>query len=162
MSCKRKQSAGLLMYRLGDQGLEIFLVHPGGPYFTHQDDGFWGIPKGLIEDGEELLGVAEREFAEETGRTLDECKTTDAIEALGTVVQRGGKRVHAWAFEGDWPDTLEICSNTFELEWPRNSGRFVETPEVDKGHFFPLAEARVKINDAQETFLDRLLVILRS
>ena len=148
------------MYRCRGGQVEVFLVHPGGPFFVDRDDGFWGIPKGLREDGEELLEVAGREFAEETGRAVEECATDAAVQALGTVVQRGGKRVHAWAFEGTWPDGLAISSNTFRLEWPRGSGRWVETPEVDDGRFFPVEKARVKINDAQEAFLDRLLELL--
>ena len=148
------------MYRQRKGQVEIFLVHPGGPYFVHRDDGYWGVPKGLIEDGEELLDVGRREFAEETGRAVEECRTNTDMRPLGTVVQRGGKTVHAWAFEGDWPEGVPIESNGFDLEWPSGSGRFIEIPEVDEGRFFPLAEARVKINDAQEAFVDRLLAAL--
>lgn len=145
------------MYRLGREGLEVFLVHPGGPFFIGKDDGYWGIPKGLVEPGEELLDVAAREFAEETGRAVEECTVGDEFHCLGDVVQRGGKRVRAWGFEGTWPDGLEVRSNTFTLEWPRGSGRFIEVPEVDEGGFFALGDARRKINPAQEPFLDRLL-----
>ena len=148
------------MYRQRDGQLELFLVHPGGPIFAHRDDGYWGAPKGLIEDGEELLDVARREFAEETGRTAEECRISDEMHPLGNVVQRSGKTIHAWAFEGDWPDGVPIESNRFDLEWPRGSGQFVEIPEVDEGRFFSLAEARVKINDTQEAFVDRLLATL--
>jgi predicted NUDIX family NTP pyrophosphohydrolase len=150
------------MYRRKKETIEVFLVHPGGPFFARRDDGYWGIPKGLIEDGEELLEVGEREFAEETGRTVRACRTSFGMLALGTVVQRGGKQVHAWAFEGDWPEGVPISSNTFQLEWPRASGRFIEIPEVDQGEFFPLDRARTKINEAQEVFLDRLLTLLAS
>ena len=119
------------MYRLRDGDLEVFLVHPGGPFFAGRDDGYWGIPKGLIEEGEELFDVACREFEEETGRAVRACRTDRSVRRLGTVVQRGGKTVHAWAFEGDWPDGVPIDSNRFHLEWPRGSGRCIEIPEVD-------------------------------
>jgi predicted NUDIX family NTP pyrophosphohydrolase len=160
MTRTSKRSAGLLMYRRRGEQIEVFLVHPGGPFFAQRDDGCWGIPKGLIQDGEELIAVGEREFAEETGRDVEECRTSPGMHSLGTVVQRGGKQVHAWAFEGDWPDGVPIDSNTFELEWPRGSGRFLETPEVDRGEFFELDRARTKINEAQEAFLDRLLATI--
>jgi predicted NUDIX family NTP pyrophosphohydrolase len=148
------------MYRLGQGEIHFFLVHPGGPFFVGKDDGFWGIPKGLVEPGEELLDVAAREFAEETGRAVEECRVGEDFHCLGEVMQRGGKRVTAWGFEGDWPDGVEVCSNTFPLEWPRGSGRFVEVPEVDEGDFFALGDARRKINPAQEPFLDRLVELV--
>jgi predicted NUDIX family NTP pyrophosphohydrolase len=150
------------MYRQRAGKVEVFLVHPGGPFFARRDDGYWGIPKGLIEDGEELLEVGKREFEEETGRSVESCRTSAEMHPVGSVVQRGGKTVCAWAFEGDWPDGLPIDSNTFDLEWPRGSGRFVATPEVDEGRFFSIEEARAKINDAQEAFFDRLLEGLKA
>lgn len=160
MVCMEKRSAGLLMYRRRKGLVEVFLVHPGGPFFRYRDDGYWGIPKGLIEEGEELRDVARREFEEETGQRVGRLRTSETTFSLGEVVQRGGKRVLAWAFEGDWPEGIELRSNTFRLEWPRSSGRYIEVPEVDAGEFFALKQARAKINEAQEAFLDRLLAQL--
>jgi len=148
------------MYRLRKGNVEVFLVHPGGPFFRHRDEGYWGIPKGLIEAGEELRDVARREFEEETGQYVGELQTSKTTFSLGEIVQRGGKRVLAWAFEGEWPDDVELRSNTFSLEWPQRSGRYIEVPEVDAGEFFSLERARSKINQAQEAFLDRLLLRL--
>ncbi len=145
------------MYRRGDAGLEVFLVHPGGPYFARRDDGFWSVPKGLIDPGEDPLEAARREFREETGQRVRSCAVELEFLELQAIVQRGGKRVVAWAFEGDWPEDVELESNTFPLEWPPRSGRFVEIPEIDRAEFFDLEGARRKINPAQEPFLDRLL-----
>jgi len=153
----KRRSAGLLMYRRHENGLEVFLVHPGGPFFAHRDEGSWTVPKGLIDPGERELETARREFAEETGRSAGDCATADQFLELETIVQRGGKVVVAWAFEGDWPEGVEVESNTFSLEWPRGSGRFLEVPEVDRGQFFELPAARRKINPAQRPFLERLL-----
>ena len=150
-----KVSAGLLMYRRGERGLEVLLVHPGGPFFAQKDEGFWGIPKGLIDDGEPALEAARREFLEETSIVPE----TDAYLELGEVRQRSGKRVHAWAFEGDC-DAEAVVSNTFELEWPPKSGRTCEFPEIDRATWFDLGSARVKINPAQVAFLDRLAELL--
>lgn len=150
-----KVSAGLLMYRRGERGLEVLLVHPGGPFFAQKDEGFWGIPKGLIDDGEPGLEAARREFLEETSIVPE----TDAYLELGEVRQRSGKRVHAWAFEGDC-DAEAVVSNTFELEWPPKSGRTCEFPEIDRATWFDLGSARVKINPAQAAFLDRLAELL--
>ena len=148
-------SAGLLMYRRSAGALEYFLVHPGGPFFARRDAGVWSIPKGEFGDGEEPLDVALREFHEETGRTADACGATDFV-ALGSVRQPSGKLVHAWGFAGDWPDGLAVTSNTFELEWPRGTGRVRTWPEVDDGRFFADDEARRRIIPAQAAFLDRL------
>jgi predicted NUDIX family NTP pyrophosphohydrolase len=145
------------MYRGRQAAIEVFLVHPGGPFFAHRDEGSWTVPKGLIDPGERELETARREFAEETGRSVSSCATADEFLELGTVVQRGGKVVVAWAFEGDWPAGVEVESNTFSLEWPWGSGRFQEVPEVDQGRFFQLPAARRKINPAQRPFLERLL-----
>jgi predicted NUDIX family NTP pyrophosphohydrolase len=145
------------MYRRAAGGLEVFLVHPGGPFFRNRDEEAWSIPKGELEEGKEPLEVARREFGEETGREVEECAAEVAFRELGSVVQRGGKTVYAWAFEGSWPEDLAIRSNTFRLEWPPGSGREREFPEVDQGRFFPFTEARTKINPAQGAFLDRLL-----
>ena len=150
-------SAGLLLFRRSGRVLEVFLVHPGGPFFVHRDDGFWGVPKGLIDPGEEPLETARREFHEETGQPVECCAPEPDFLGLDSVVQRGGKRVVAWAFEGDWPVGAELESNTFPLEWPRGSGHFEEIPEVDRAEFFDLETARRKINPRQEPFLDRLL-----
>lgn len=138
------------MYRKGSNGIEIFLVHPGGPFYKNKDDGVWSIPKGEVQEGEsELLDVAKREFKEETGIT----PTGDFLE-LGSVVQKGGKEVFAWAFEKDWSG--EFKSNTFEMEWPPKSGRLQAFPEVDKGEYFNLEAAKIKMNQAQAEFINRL------
>jgi predicted NUDIX family NTP pyrophosphohydrolase len=149
-------SAGILLYRRSDGAVEVFLAHPGGPFFSSRDAGAWTIPKGLVDDGEDPLLAARREFLEETGTDLGACATGEPID-LGTVTQRGGKVVRAFAFEGDWPEGAEVRSNTFSLEWPRGSGTIREFPEVDRAGFFSLAEARRRINPAQAAFLDRLL-----
>jgi predicted NUDIX family NTP pyrophosphohydrolase len=145
-------SAGLLLYRRRGDGLELLLVHPGGPFFRNRDDGWWTVPKGLPEPGEEPLAAAQREFVEETGFALPAGPFVD----LGTVRQKGGKVVRAWAAEGDC-DPARLRSNTFRLEWPPRSGRSSEFPEVDRAAFFDLAEARRKILPAQAPFLDRLV-----
>jgi len=148
-------SAGLLMYSFKNGKLKFFLVHPGGPFFTNKDIGYWGIPKGLTENNEELLEAAKREFIEETG-----IKPDGEFLPLGTVVQKNGKTVHAWAFECENDNNVEIECNTFKMEWPPKSGKFHEFPEVDKGEFFSEEDARVKINSAQLAFIDRLKDIL--
>jgi len=146
-----KVSAGLLMYKLAGDGLQVLLVHPGGPFFRHKEDGAWSIPKGLVESEENPLVSARREFHEETGLDPD----LENLVDLGAVHQGGGKIVHAWAFPGDCnPD--EIVSNTFELEWPPESGQRQRFPEIDRAQFFSVAEARRKLTRAQVTFLDRL------
>ena len=150
-------SAGLLMFRRRPGGIEVFLVHPGGPFFARKDDGAWSIPKGEIEPGEEPLAVARREFAEETGRAVEQCGGRGEFLPLGSARQKGGKTVHAWAFEGDWPEGEAPSSNTFSMEWPPRSGRSREFPEIDRAEFFPLERARAKIQPAQGAFLDRLL-----
>jgi predicted NUDIX family NTP pyrophosphohydrolase len=155
MAQREKRSAGLLMYRRTTHGeLEVLLAHPGGPLFARKDAGAWTIPKGELEAGEEPHPCALREFAEETGWTP---QARDYL-ALGTVQQRGGKWVSAWAFEGDW-DVRELRSNTFQLEWPPRSGRMQAFPEIDRVAFFPIELARAKINPAQIAFLDRLLAL---
>ncbi len=151
-----KQSAGLLLYRRRAGGLEVFLVHPGGPFFARRDAGVWSIPKGEIAEGEDPLEVAKREFEEETGRPIGSCAASAEFLSLGTIVQPGGKTVHAWAVEGDWPDGVAVSSNTVAIEWPPRSGRLVEIPEVDRGEFFAVEQAREKINPAQAVFLGRL------
>ncbi len=156
MASKRARvSAGLLMYRRRGGELEVFLAHPGGPFFARKDAGAWSIPKGEVEPGEELLATARREFEEETG-----IHPGEPLIPLGEVKQKGGKVVHAWAFEGDWPEGSRLRSNTFELEWPPGSGRVQVLPEIDRAELFGLATAREKINPAQAAFLDRLVAAL--
>jgi predicted NUDIX family NTP pyrophosphohydrolase len=148
----KKSSAGLLMYRNNNNQLEVFLVHPGGPYFRNKDEGAWTIPKGEIESEESIFETAKREFQEETG-----IKPEGDFVPLDTVKQKGGKTVHAWAFEGD---SSSFRSNYFEMEWPPHSGRRQKFPEVDKARFFSVSEAMAKINPAQMWFLERLEKIL--
>jgi predicted NUDIX family NTP pyrophosphohydrolase len=139
------------MYRRSAGGLELFLVHPGGPFFRKKDEGFWSIPKGLLEDGEDPLAAARREFTEETGVSTPD----EGYLALGEVRQKSGKVVLGWAFEGDCdPDAIE--SNPFEMEWPPKSGKLQAFPEVDRAAFFTPEEARRKLNSAQAMFVERL------
>jgi predicted NUDIX family NTP pyrophosphohydrolase len=144
-------SAGVLLYRRRP-ALEVLLVHPGGPFFARKDAGAWSIPKGELEPGEDLEARARREFFEETGTALPD---DTPLEPLGEVRQKGGKRVHAFAAEGDL-DAGAIVSNTFELQWPPRSGRTQTFPEVDRAAWFDLDTAREKINPAQAELLDRL------
>jgi predicted NUDIX family NTP pyrophosphohydrolase len=145
------RSAGILLHRRGDDGLEVLLVHPGGPLWARRDVGAWSIPKGEYDDGEEPLVAARREFEEELGSAPPEGEAHD----LGEIRQKSGKRVRAWALAGDL-DAERIESNTFELEWPPRSGRRLEVPEVDRAEWFTLDVAREKINPAQAALLDRL------
>jgi predicted NUDIX family NTP pyrophosphohydrolase len=161
MSPVPRTSAGLLLYRRQESGVEVFIVHPGGPFFRHRDEGHWSLPKGEIEHDERPQEVARREFEEETGRSVDACAGDAEWNALGEITQPGGKRVLAWAVAGDWPHGLAVESNTIPLEWPPGSGREIEIPEVDQGLFFTIGEARRKLNPAQVPFLDRLLATLR-
>ena len=146
-----KTSAGILLYRERDGAREVLLVHPGGPFWARKDAGAWSIPKGEHDDGEDGLDTALREFREETGTELDAGELTD----LGSIKQRGGKVVQAWAAEGDL-DADAIRSNTFTIEWPPRSGRTEDFPEVDCAGWFSLDEAREKINQAQAELLVRL------
>jgi predicted NUDIX family NTP pyrophosphohydrolase len=157
-----RQSAGLLMYRHGDGGVEVFLVHPGGPYFARRDAGVWSVPKGEFSDDEDPIEVARREFAEETGQEASRCARGGELIPLGSIVQKGGKRVVAWGFEGDWPAGAEFESNTCTIEWPRKSGRTIEIPEVDQGRFFSVETAREKIKETQIPLVERLLARLES
>ena len=143
-------SAGLLLYRRRAGGLEVFLAHPGGPFWRQRDAGAWTIPKGVVNDGEELLAAAQREFAEETG-----VQATGPFLPLGAVRQRSGKQVHAWAWEGD-ADPARVTSNTMKAEWPRGSGSWITFPEVDRCEWFDLPTARTKLLAAQAELLDRL------
>jgi predicted NUDIX family NTP pyrophosphohydrolase len=155
MAKAAKISAGLLMGRRGPQGWELLLIHPGGPFYARKDDGVWSLPKGLIEPGEDALCAARREFGEETGFPA-EAKT---FLPLGCIVQKAGKVVHAWAFEGDC-DPSALRSGTFALEWPPRSGRFQAVPEADRAAFFPPDLARRKILPAQAPLIDRALEAL--
>ncbi len=143
-------SAGLLMYRTRDGERQVLLVHPGGPFWRNKDAGSWTIPKGEVAPGEDPLAAAIREFEEETG-----LKPAGPFTELGTVKQKSGKLVQAWAFAGDC-DPATLRSNTFQVEWPPRSGRFATFPEIDQARFFTLSEARQKINSAQAELLDRL------
>lgn len=149
-----KISAGILLFRRRDGALEVLLAHPGGPLWAHKDLGAWTIPKGQAEDGEDLLDTARREFAEETGGVA-----AGVAHPLGTITQASGKVVHAWAIDGDFDPRL-LRSNTFALEWPRRSGRWLDVPEVDRVAWFDLSEARRRINPAQAALLDRLRALV--
>jgi predicted NUDIX family NTP pyrophosphohydrolase len=150
-------SAGLLMFRVQNGTLQVFLAHPGGPLYTRKDDGHWSIPKGEPPEGEALIDAAIREFEEETG-----IKPHGPYIELGWIRQKGGKVVHGWAFEGVRDDSQQICSNTFEMEWPPRSGRTQSFPEVDRAQFFPLAEAKQKLRDSQWPLIERLAAILEN
>ena len=146
-----KKSAGLLMYRRsGDGTLQVLLAHPGGPFWRARDDEAWTIPKGEYEAPEEPLAAARREFDEETG-----FEAAPPFLPLGEIVQKSGKRITAWAVEGDC-DPLQLRCNTFEMEWPPRSGRRQSYPELDRVGWFSLDEARRKIIPAQRALIDRL------
>ncbi len=147
-------SSGLLLYRLSVDGAQVLLVHLGGPYWQRKDLGTWSIPKGEVGEGEDLLAAARREFTEETGFSA-----TGRAIGLGHVRQAGGKVVHGWAVEGD-ADPAVLRSNTFQIEWPRGSGRMRSFPEVDRAEWFSLDEARRHLIPAQTTFLDVLMAEL--
>ena len=144
------------MFRRKLDQIEALLVHPGGPFWRNKDDGAWTIPKGEIQPGEDLLARAQREFEEEVG-----IKPSGNWIPLGSITQKGGKTVHAWAFEGNLPESFELKSNTFEIEWPPRSGKFNNFPEIDRAEFFPEELARRKINPAQIPFFDRLREAIR-
>ena|SRR5438105_69050 len=148
-------SAGLLMYRLRGDELEVFLAHPGGPYFEHRNNNHWTIPKGEIGPGEDLLTTAIREFKEETG-----IEAHGEYIPLGSIRQKGGKIVHGWAFEGECPDGHVHSCNSFKMEWPPHSGRWGNYPEVDRVGFFTIPAALEKMKDTQHPFLQRLAAAL--
>ena len=151
MGCRMPRvSAGLLMYRIPEGKLQVLLAHPGGPLFKKKDDGAWTIPKGEIEPGEDLFEAALREFNEETGVT-----PTGPFTALTPIKQKGGKIVHAWAFQGDC-DPSAIASNTFKMEWPPKSGQQIEFAEIDRSDFFDVATAKRKIKAGQEALIEEL------
>lgn len=146
----RNLAAGLLMCRVFNNALQYFIVHPGGPYYKNKEHGVWSIPKGIPEEGEDLMQTARREFFEETG-----IKPAPPYFDIGTVKQKGGKEVHAWAFAGTWDHEMGITCNSFSLEWPPHSGKKVEFPEVDKASWVDRTEAIALIIPEQIPFLDR-------
>ena len=152
-----KVSAGILLFRCRPTGVEVLLVHPGGPFWAKKDLGAWSIPKGLADEGEDLLDAAKREFLEETGMVVD-----GEFLDLGAHKQPGGKTVVAWACEGDF-DPASLKSNTFSLEWPPRSGRTAEFPEVDRGAWYSIDEASDKINKGQRPIIAALeALVVRS
>lgn len=144
-------SAGLIMYRITNKKLEVLLAHPGGPFYAKKDEGYWSIPKGEPDGKEELLEVAIREFEEETG-----LKPEGKFIELGSIIQKGGKQVHAWAFEGYLPLGFVHTCNTFKLVWPPKSGNIKEFKEIDKIEFFDLKTAKLKIKETQIPLIDNL------
>lgn len=148
-------SAGLLMYRITEGKMQVLLAHPGGPLFQNKDEGDWTIPKGEPEAAEDMLLAAQREFEEETG-----IRPSGPFFELSPIKQKGGKVVHAWAFEGDC-DPTQVVSNTFSMEWPPKSGRMNNFPEIDRVEFFELDVARKKIKQAQVSLVDELEALLK-
>jgi len=148
------KSAGILAYRFISAEMEFFLVHPGGPFFASKDQGVWTVPKGLVEQGEDLLVCARREFLEETGISV----SGDFLN-LGHIVQKGGKQVHCFGVEFDLDSTL-VKSNTFEIQWPPRSGKIASFPEIDRGEWFDYTEAKCKINAQQAELLDKLMAVV--
>ncbi|HSF70257.1 MAG TPA: NUDIX domain-containing protein [Nitrospira sp.] len=146
----RKLSAGIILYRRRETGLEVLIVHPGGPFWAKKDEGAWSIPKGEYVEGEDPLSVAKREFYEETGSAL----TGPCLE-LSPAKQPSGKIIRAWAVEGDL-DATAIRSNSFSLEWPPRSGRVQSFPEVDRACWYALEQAKVKLLPVQRAFLEEL------
>jgi predicted NUDIX family NTP pyrophosphohydrolase len=144
-------SAGILLYRRRDSGVEVFLVHPGGPYWARKDEGAWSVPKGLVDAGEEVLACARREFKEETGFDL---QGVGPERDLGTVQLPSGKLLHVWAVEGDC-NPAELNSNLFEMEWPPKSGRTARFPEVDRGGWFERTPALLKIAKGQRPVIEK-------
>ncbi|HYR11618.1 MAG TPA: NUDIX domain-containing protein [Longimicrobium sp.] len=155
MSRRAGESAGMVLFRrTAEHALEVFLAHPGGPFWKNKDEGAWTIPKGLVDEGETPLDAARREFREETG-----IAPREPFLPLGDIRQKAGKRVHAWAWEGD-ADPATVTSNVMRTEWPRGSGRMISFPEVDRCAWFTPAQARVKMNAAQAEFIGRLEALL--
>jgi predicted NUDIX family NTP pyrophosphohydrolase len=145
-----KQSAGILLYRNINDEPEVFLVHPGGPFFKNKDDGSWSIPKGEFLDNEEPLAAAKREFMEETGQSID-----GRFIELSPVKLKSGKIIFAWAVESDIDHEI-IVSNHFEMEWPPKSGKMTSFPEIDRAAWFDMAAAKIKIIPAQVPLIDEL------
>jgi len=157
-SPRSRISAGLLMFRRRKNKLEVLLAHPGGPFHVHKDDGAWTIPKGEAAPGEDLLTRAQIEFEEEVGFHPE---SSQGWIELGSIIQKGGKTVHAWAFEGDLPESFECRSNLFEMEWPPRSGKYQKFPEVDQACFFSEEVGRRKLKQAQVPLLDRLRAAIK-
>lgn len=153
---RRAVSSGLILFRRSSGKLEVLLAHPGGPFWARRDLGAWTIPKGAVDEGEDLLDAARREFREETG-----IEPGGPFVSLGSIKQRAGKTVHAWAWEGD-ADAQTLTSNAMQTEWPRGSGRFLSFPEVDRCDWFDMPAARAKINPAQAALINRLETIVNS
>jgi len=147
------------MFRVRNGELEVFLAHPGGPFFARRDDGHWTIPKGEIEPGEEFLQTALREFNEEVGIQID---PQSKFLELGSIRQKGGKIVHAWGVEHDFSGHAPVQSSTYSMEWPPDSGKLASFPEVDRAQYFSLELARNKIKDTQIPLLDRLDALLKA
>jgi predicted NUDIX family NTP pyrophosphohydrolase len=150
-------SAGLLLYRPRSSGVQVFLVHPGGPYWAKKDEGAWSVPKGLVNPGEEELACARREFKEETG--FEPPRSGGELD-LGTFRLPSGKHLHVWAIEGDC-DPAALNSNLFEMEWPPKSGRTARFPEVDRGDWFDRQQALMKIATGQRPILEAFYAELR-
>jgi predicted NUDIX family NTP pyrophosphohydrolase len=150
---RSRVSAGLVLFRVREGQLEVCLAHPGGPFFARKDEGHWTIPKGEVEEGEDLIGTAIREVREEIGVEID--KTQRFIE-LGSIRQKGGKRVHAWAVEYCGPEPAVCESNVFQMEWPPGSGALKAFPEVDRVQFYPLKVAKLKVKQSQIPLLEAL------
>jgi predicted NUDIX family NTP pyrophosphohydrolase len=148
-------SAGLLMYRVRERFIQVFLAHPGGPLYQNKDEGYWTIPKGEPPENEPLIDTAVREFEEETGIIPH-----GPFIELGSIRQKGGKVVYGWAFEGDHDPMQPIRSNTFEMQWPPRSGRVQRFPEVDRAQFFSLPEGKKKLKETQWALIERLVAIL--
>jgi predicted NUDIX family NTP pyrophosphohydrolase len=149
---RQRISAGILVYRWSSGSLEVLIAHPGGPFFAKKDEGFWTIPKGEPNPGEDLPEAAVREFYEEVG-----FKPSGPFIELGSIQQKGGKIVYAWACEADFPNGHVHKCNMFRMEWPLDSGKFQSFPEIDRACFFTVAEARRKLKSSQTPLLDRLL-----
>lgn len=150
-----KISAGILLYRFNNKRLEVFLVHPGGPFWKNKDEGAWSVPKGETTPGEDPLEAAKREFEEETGFIV-----SGEFIGLAPVKLKTGKMVHAWALEKN-VNAAELKSNTFPLEWPPKSGKVIQVPEVDKGEWFPVEKAKNKINSGQLALIEELVIKLK-
>lgn len=150
----RKISAGLLMYRRRNHAIEVLLAHPGGPFWKNRDEGAWTIPKGGVNENEELIDAARREFREETG-----LEPGEKLVPLPPIRQKSGKIVHAWCFEGDC-DPTACRSINYSMEWPLKSGKQAEFPEIDRAEFFDLATAAKKILPAQRVFLNALATLV--
>ncbi|HEX8395458.1 MAG TPA: NUDIX domain-containing protein [Longimicrobium sp.] len=156
MSTRHMVSAGMILFRRVGDTIEVFLAHPGGPFWRHRDAGAWTIPKGLVDPGEQPLQAAVREFREETG-----IEPQPPFLPLGSIRQKSGKTVHAWGWEGD-ADPAAVFSNEAKTEWPRGSGRWLTFPEVDRCGWFTPDEARQKLNEAQAELVGRLEAYLET